>query len=179
MEMLNRSPLSIARRRFMRNTLGTVAALSTGAISPLAWAGAGAPEPTASRVKEEDGMATTGVKHRFIDTNNITMHIAEQGDGPLVILCHGFPEIWYSWRHQLPALAEAGYHAVAPDQRGYGQTDRPEPIAAYNIFQLTGDIVGLVHGLGESQAVFVGHDWGSPVVSHLTLRAPERVRGTV
>ena len=95
---------------------------------------------------------------RMIETNGIKMHIAEQGQGPLVILCHGFPELWYSWRHQLPALAEAGFHAVAPDQRGYGRTDRPEPIEAYNIFQLTGDMVGLVHALGEEKAMIAGHD---------------------
>ncbi|MBW2063066.1 MAG: alpha/beta fold hydrolase [Deltaproteobacteria bacterium] len=84
---------------------------------------------------------------RIIDTNGIKMHIAEQGQGPLVVLCHGFPELAYSWRHQLPALAEAGFHAVAPDQRGYGKTDRPDPIEAYNIFELVGDIVGLVHAI--------------------------------
>ena len=81
------------------------------------------------------------INHRFVDTNGIKMHFAEQGQGPLIILCHGFPECWYSWRHQVPALAEAGFHVVAPDQRGYGQTDRPEPIEAYNILQLTGDMV--------------------------------------
>ena len=111
--------------------------------------------------------------HRVIETNGIRMHIAEQGEGPLVVLCHGFPECWYSWRHQLPALAEAGYHAVAPDQRGYGQTDRPTPIDAYNIFQLTGDIVGLVHTMGEEQAVIVGHDWGAPVAWHCALLRPD------
>ena len=111
--------------------------------------------------------------HRVIETNGIRMHIAEQGEGPLVVLCHGFPECWYSWRHQLPALAEAGYHAVAPDQRGYGQTDRPTPIDAYNIFQLTGDIVGLVQTLGEEQAVIVGHDWGAPVAWHCALLRPD------
>ena len=114
--------------------------------------------------------------HRFIETNGIRMHIAEQGEGPLVVLCHGFPECWYSWRHQLPALAEAGYHAVAPDQRGYGQTDRPAPIDAYNIFQLTGDIVGLVHALREDQAVIVGHDWGAPVAWHCALLRPDMFR---
>ncbi|MBE7555427.1 MAG: alpha/beta hydrolase [Anaerolineales bacterium] len=119
------------------------------------------------------------VKHRFVETNGITMHIAEQGQGPLVVLCHGFPECWYSWRHQLSALAEAGYHAVAPDQRGYGQTDRPEPIAAYNIFQLTGDIVGLVHALGEEQAVVVGHDLGAPVAWHCALLRPDLFRAIV
>ncbi|MGH8068223.1 MAG: alpha/beta fold hydrolase [Candidatus Entotheonellia bacterium] len=113
------------------------------------------------------------VNHRFIDTNGIRMHIAEQGKGLLVVLCHGFPECWYSWRHQLPALAEAGYHAVAPDQRGYGQTDRPARIDAYNILQLTGDIVGLVHALGEERASIVGHDWGAPVAWYCGLLRPD------
>jgi pimeloyl-ACP methyl ester carboxylesterase len=113
------------------------------------------------------------LNHRFIETNGIRMHIAEQGTGPLVILCHGFPECWYSWRHQLPALASAGFHAVAPDQRGYGQTDRPEPIEAYNILQLTGDIVGLVHALGGEQAIIVGHDWGAPVAWFCALLRPD------
>jgi pimeloyl-ACP methyl ester carboxylesterase len=113
------------------------------------------------------------VTHRFVETNGIKMHIAEQGEGPLVVLCHGFPESWYSWRHQLPALAEAGYHAVAPDQRGYGQTDRPEAIEAYNILQLTGDVVGLVHALNEEQAIIVGHDWGAPVAWHCALLRPD------
>ena len=113
------------------------------------------------------------INNRFVKTNGIKMHIAEQGQGPLVLLCHGFPECWYSWRHQLPALAEAGFHAVAPDQRGYGQTDRPEPIMAYHILQLTSDIVGLVHGLGEERAVIVGHDWGAPVSWHCALLRPD------
>jgi pimeloyl-ACP methyl ester carboxylesterase len=113
------------------------------------------------------------VNHRFIDTNGISMHIAEQGEGALVVLCHGFPECWYSWRHQLPALAAAGYHMVAPDQRGYGQTDRPEPIEAYHILQLTGDMVGLVHALDAEQAIIVGHDWGAPVAWHCALLRPD------
>lgn len=113
------------------------------------------------------------ISHRFVETNGIKMHIAEQGKGPLVILCHGFPELGYSWRHQLPALAESGFHVVAPDQRGYGQTDCPEPIEAYNILQLTSDIVGLVHALGEERAVIAGHDWGSPVAWHCALLRPD------
>jgi pimeloyl-ACP methyl ester carboxylesterase len=111
--------------------------------------------------------------HRIVDTNGIKMHIAEQGQGPLVIMCHGFPELGYSWRHQLPALAEAGFHAVAPDQRGYGQTDCPEPIEAYNILELVGDIVGLVHALGEEKAVIAGHDWGAPVAYNCALLRPD------
>jgi len=113
------------------------------------------------------------LNHRFIDTNGIRMHITEQGEGPLVVLCHGFPECWYSWRHQLPALAAAGYHVVAPDQRGYGQTTRPEPIEAYHIFHLTGDIIGLLHALHEERAIIVGHDWGAPVAWYCALLRPE------
>jgi pimeloyl-ACP methyl ester carboxylesterase len=113
------------------------------------------------------------VNHRFIDTNGISMHLAEQGEGPLVVLCHGFPECWYSWRHQLPALAEAGYHVVAPDQRGYGQTDRPEPIEAYHILQLSADMVGLVHALDAERAIMIGHDWGAPVAWHCALLRPD------
>ena len=113
------------------------------------------------------------LSHRSIETNGINMHFVEQGEGPLVIMCHGWPESWYSWRHQLSALAEAGYHAVAPDQRGYGQTDKPEAIEAYNILQLTGDIVGLVSALGEEKAIIVGHDWGAPVAWHCALLRPD------
>ncbi|MGE0683414.1 MAG: alpha/beta fold hydrolase [Candidatus Binatia bacterium] len=115
----------------------------------------------------------TQFQHRFIDTNSIRMHIAEQGDGPLVVLCHGWPESWYSWRHQLQALADAGYHVVAPDQRGYGQTDQPEAIEAYHILNLTADIVGLVQALGEEKAAVVGHDWGAPVAWHCALLRPD------
>jgi pimeloyl-ACP methyl ester carboxylesterase len=120
-------------------------------------------------------MTTSGklLKHRFIESNGIKMHLAEQGDGPLVVLCHGFPELWYSWRHQLTALAEAGYHAVAPDQRGYGQTDRPEAIEDYHVFKLAADMVGLVDALGEEKAVIVGHDWGAAVAWHCALLRPD------
>ena len=117
---------------------------------------------------------TNTLSHRFIETNGIRMHLAEQGQGPLILLCHGFPESWYSWRHQLSALAAAGYHAVAPDQRGYGQTDRPEPIEAYTILHLVGDMVGLLDALGEEQAVIVGHDWGANVAWNAALMRPDR-----
>ena len=86
------------------------------------------------------------------------------------------PESWYSWRHQIPALADAGFHVVAPDQRGYGSSDAPEETAAYSILHLTGDIVGLVHALGEEQAVVVGHDWGSPVAWALAQMRPDMFR---
>ena len=118
----------------------------------------------------------TDINHRMIEANNVNLHIAEAGDGPLVVLCHGFPESWYSWRHQIPALAEAGFRVVAPDQRGYGTSDAPEDIAAYSILHLTGDIVGLVRALGEEQAVVVGHDWGSPVAWALAQMRPDMFR---
>lgn len=107
--------------------------------------------------------------HRFVETNGIRMHYAEAGAGPLVVLLHGFPESWYSWRHQLRALAAEGYHVVAPDLRGYGQTDRPEPLEAYDILQLAGDIVGLVQAIGEQPAVIAGHDWGAWIAPHAAM----------
>jgi pimeloyl-ACP methyl ester carboxylesterase len=113
------------------------------------------------------------VKHRTIESNGIVLHVAEQGDGPLVILCHGFPECWYSWRHQMAALAAAGYRAVACDQRGYGQSSAPEAVEAYTLCHLAGDIVGLVYGLGETQATIVGHDWGAPVAWTCALLRPD------
>jgi pimeloyl-ACP methyl ester carboxylesterase len=122
---------------------------------------------------------TDEIRHRSIETNGIRMHVAEAGDGPLVVLCHGFPESWYSWRHQLVALAEAGYHAVAPDMRGYGQTDQPEAIEAYTLLHLVGDVVGLLDALGVATAVVVGHDWGAPVAWHAALLRPDRFRAVI
>jgi pimeloyl-ACP methyl ester carboxylesterase len=116
------------------------------------------------------------LKHQFVTTNGIRMHYVEQGSGPLVVMCHGWPESWYSYRHQISALAAAGYRAIAPDQRGYGQTDRPEAIESYNILNLTGDIVGLVNSLGVETAVIVGHDWGAPVAWHCALLRPDIFR---
>ena len=92
--------------------------------------------------------AATEITHRMVDANGIRIHLAEAGAGPLVLFCHGFPESWHSWRWQLTALAEAGYHAVAPDMRGYGETDRPEEIEKYTILHLVGDMVGVVDVLG-------------------------------
>ncbi len=118
----------------------------------------------------------TGLNHRFVETNGIRMHLAEQGSGPLVLLCHGWPESWYSWRHQLAALAAAGFRAVAPDMRGYGRTDAPAEIEHYTQLHLVGDMVGLLDALGEPTAVIVGHDWGAPVAWHSALLRPDRFR---
>ena len=121
----------------------------------------------------------TTIAHRTVETNGIRMHVAEAGSGPLVVMCHGFPESWYSWRHQLAALAEAGYHAVAPDMRGYGQTDAPAEIEAYTLLHLVGDIVGLVDALGEKTAVVAGHDWGAPIAWHSALLRPDVFRAVI
>jgi pimeloyl-ACP methyl ester carboxylesterase len=119
------------------------------------------------------------ITHRQIQAGSLSMHIAEAGEGPLVLLLHGFPESWYSWRHQLTALAAAGYHAVAPDQRGYGETDAPADAGEYTMLHLTGDVIALMDALGEEQAVVAGHDWGAPVAWHTALFRPDRVRGVV
>ncbi len=119
------------------------------------------------------------ITHRHIETNGIRLHIAEAGEGPLVLLLHGWPELWYSWRHQLPALAEAGYHAVAPDVRGYGQSDKPEPIEAYAMKVMLQDYLGLLDAFGEQQAVVVGHDWGAPMAWDSAALYPERYRAVV
>ncbi len=126
-----------------------------------------------------------GVTHRYVDAGGLRMHIAEAGSGPLVVLLHGFPESWYSWRHQLTDLARAGFHVVAPDQRGYGRTGPPGgPGAAvrtgdYTILQLTGDVLALMDALGEQHAVVAGHDWGAPVAWHAALFRPDRIRGVI
>ena len=110
---------------------------------------------------------------RTIAVNGIDTFIREQGDGPLVLLCHGWPELSYSWRHQIPALAAAGYHVIAPDMRGFGATDAPADIAAYSIFDLVGDMVALVAASGHKQAVIIGHDWGAPVAWHAAMFRPD------
>jgi len=110
---------------------------------------------------------------RTIPVNGIEMFLLEQGEGPLVLLCHGWPELSYSWRHQIPALAAAGFHVVAPDMRGFGRTTAPADIEAYSIFHTTGDMVALVAALGDRQAFIIGHDWGAPVAWHAAMFRPD------
>ncbi|WP_373047010.1 alpha/beta fold hydrolase [Vulgatibacter sp.] len=121
----------------------------------------------------------TTIKHRFMRTNGIQLHIAEAGQGPLVLLLHGWPESSYAWRHQLAALAAAGYHAVAPDVRGYGQSDKPAPVEAYRMSVLLDDFTGLLDALGEKSAVVVGHDWGATMAWTCAALRPERFRAVV
>src|SRR5947209_1247316 len=108
-----------------------------------------------------------------VAVNGIEMNFAEYGHGPMVLLCHGWPELWYSWRHQLVALAAVGYRVVAPDMRGFGRTTAPADVAAYTILHNVGDMVALVAALGEKRAVIIGHDWGAPVAWHAALWRPD------
>src|SRR6516162_10714127 len=115
------------------------------------------PAPTAVRLPDVPGR------------RDIVLSTHALGSGPAVVLCHGFPELAYSWRHQLPALAAAGYRAIAPDQRGYGLTSRPEKVEDYDIAHLTGDLAGLLDALEIKNAIFCGHDWGGLVVWQMPL----------
>jgi pimeloyl-ACP methyl ester carboxylesterase len=120
---------------------------------------------------------TGRVTERVIETNGVQLRTLEAGcrGDPVVVLAHGFPELGYSWRHQLPALAAAGFHVLAPDQRGYGGSSRPQTVEAYDIVELTADLVGLLDDVGAERAAFVGHDWGAIVAWHVPLLHPDRV----
>ncbi|MEV4374898.1 alpha/beta hydrolase [Nonomuraea sp. NPDC049637] len=114
--------------------------------------------------------------HRLVPSPAGRVHLVEAGQGPLVLLVHGFPESWYSWRHQLPALAAAGYRVVAVDVRGYGRSSKPADVAAYRMTELVEDGVAVVRALGERTAVIVGHDWGSSIAAHSALLRPDVFR---
>ncbi len=116
---------------------------------------------------------------QIIETNGVRLRTVVEGKGPLVILLHGFPQCWYLWRHQIDSLVEAGFQVAVPDQRGYGGSDRPEPIESYNIVNLTHDVVGLADALGHEQFFVVGHDWGAPVAWHTALLYPKRVKAVM
>ena len=115
-------------------------------------------------------------EHLFVESNGIRLHVAAAGSGPAVVLCHGWPETWYSWRHQMPALAAAGFRVLAPDMRGYGRSDRPQPIEAYTLLHIVGDMVGLLDALEIREAAIVGHDWGAPAAWYSALMRPDRFR---
>ncbi|MFP6748146.1 MAG: alpha/beta hydrolase [Alphaproteobacteria bacterium] len=111
-----------------------------------------------------------------IETNGLKLNVAISGEGPLVLLIHGWPESWYSWRHQIKALSAAGYQVAAPDVRGYGHSDKPEAIEAYDMANMTADMAGLIAALGEDRAVVIGHDWGAPIAWNTALLHPGKVR---
>jgi pimeloyl-ACP methyl ester carboxylesterase len=121
-------------------------------------------------------MTAGAISQRRVRTNGIELNIAEAGKGPLVLLLHGFPESWYSWRHQFAPLVASGYHVVAPDMRGYGKSDRPQAIEAYNQVEIVNDIIGLIPALGHEKAVVIGHDWGAPTAWSCALNHPDVVR---
>ena len=122
-------------------------------------------------------MSSGEISQRRVATNGIELNIAEQGaaDAPLVLMLHGFPESWYSWRHQFEPLAAAGYHAVAPDMRGYGKSDKPAEISAYNQVEVMRDVIGLIPALGYETAIIFGHDWGAPTAWGCALNYPQQV----
>ncbi|PON33803.1 Epoxide hydrolase-like [Trema orientale] len=119
------------------------------------------------------------INHRMVRVGGINIHIAEKGEGPVVLFLHGFPELWYSWRHQITALSSLGYRAVAPDLRGYGDSDAPTPITSYTCLHIVGDLVGLMDALGVEQVFLVAQDWGSWIAWYLCLFRPERVKAFV
>ncbi len=158
---------SISRRMIMGALAGAALALSACTTAP-----ATTPSPVA------------GVSFRMVETNGITLRVAEMGpidgkDAPLVVLVHGWPESWYSWRHQIPAIAAAGYKVIAPDMRGYGHSDKPEPVTDYDITHTTGDIVGLIDAYGADKAIVIGHDWGAIVTWNTALLHPDRVSAMI
>ena len=118
-----------------------------------------------------------GIPTTRIRTNGLELHAAVQGEGDLVILVHGFPQNWYVWRHQIRVLADAGYRVCAPDQRGYGLSDRPPGVEDYDILKVTADIVGLADELGADKFTLVGQDWGGITAWHVALLYPHRLRG--
>jgi 4-alpha-glucanotransferase len=115
------------------------------------------------------------LRHKSADVGEVRLHYVESGDGPLVVFLHGFPDFWYSWRKQIPALAEAGFRVVAPDLRGYNESDKPEGVGAYSIDRLIDDVAGLIDHLGETSAHVVGHDWGGVIAWNLAMRKPAMV----
>jgi pimeloyl-ACP methyl ester carboxylesterase len=159
----------IDRRRFLTATALPLTLSVASAVIPARVRAQGMMQP----------IAQSQPTQRVIAANGIRINIAEQGTGPLVVLCHGFPETWYSWRHQMAALAQAGFHAVAPDMRGYGMSDRPEAIDQYTIFHLVGDLIGVLDAFDTRSAVIVGHDVGASVAWQVAQLRPDRVRAVV
>ncbi len=119
------------------------------------------------------------MQERLVDANGIRLNFLEAGEGPAVLLCHGFPETAYAWRHQVAALAAAGFRAIAPDMRGYGKSSRPDEVDQYTLFHLAGDMVGLLDTLGVENAIIVGNDWGASVAWQAVLLRPDRFTGVV
>lgn len=120
-----------------------------------------------------------GIEHRMVVVNGIKMHVAEKGEGPVVLFLHGFPELWYTWRHQMIAMASHGYHAVAPDLRGFSDSEAPASYTSYTCFHVVGDLIALIDHLGADKVYLVGHDWGAQIGWYFCLFRPDRVKAYV
>ena len=123
----------------------------------------------------DETLGRVELAHRYADLGDVRLHYVEAGEGPLVLLLHGFPQFWYQWRHQIPALVEAGFRVVAPDMRGYNLSDKPPGVRAYRVELLARDVERLILACGERTAVVVGHDWGAIAAWIAAMRHPERV----
>ncbi|KAI3899843.1 hypothetical protein MKW92_021351 [Papaver armeniacum] len=124
-------------------------------------------------------MDMDGIEHKMVVVNGINMHVAEKGEGPVILFLHGFPELWYTWKKQIIGLASMGYRAVAPDLRGYGDTDAPSSFTKYTTLHIVGDLIALIDSLGLDQVFVVGHDWGASIAWALCLYRPDRVKALV
>jgi pimeloyl-ACP methyl ester carboxylesterase len=124
---------------------------------------------------DSDAIGSEDWIHQYAVVNGVRLHYVESGSGPLVVLLHGFPEFWYAWRHQIPALAAAGYRVIALDQRGYNLSDKPKGVGHYRLEALLGDVLGIIRHAGEQRAVVVGHDWGGAIAWNFAMRHPESV----
>ena len=122
---------------------------------------------------------SSDIEFKVVTANGLRHRLAIQGKGPLVVLCHGWPESWYSWRHQIPAIANAGFTAVAHDVRGYGESDKPHAIEAYTLKELAADVVGIADALGHETFITIGHDWGGPIGLGTTVDMPEKLKKIV
>lgn len=140
------------------------------------------PNPQTHSPKMENQMELSSIRHRTLNVNGINLHIAEKGEsGPLILFIHGFPELWYSWRYQILDLSSRGYRAVAPDLRGYGDSDSPPSVNDYTCFHIVGDLIALIDAIvGVEEKVFVvGHDWGAMIAWNLCMYRPDRVKALV
>ncbi len=162
------------RRKLIKNAIGLIAGSSLLATLST---GASASKASSKTLPKTTKLGDIEAKHSLINANGIDTHIVECGEGPLVLLVHGFPESWYSWRHQLPAIANAGYRAVAIDVRGFGYSSCPRNIEDYRTLRAVGDIVSLIPALGETQATLIGHDWGANTTWSAALLRPDLFRG--
>jgi pimeloyl-ACP methyl ester carboxylesterase len=140
---------------------------------------ASTPETTEAPTSSDPSELLPGIEFLTVESNGIQMRVASMGEGPVVLFAHGWPESWYSWRHQIKAVADAGFRALAPDMRGYGKTDAPEDVTSYNQVNLAADMVGILDALNIDSATMVGHDWGAPVATHSVLLYPERFNSLV